>query len=332
MKLTRRTFQLLTGLALGALSLAQTPAHAQEKYPDRPIRIVVPWPAGTGIDVQMRAFSQAFSEKLGTPVVVDNRPGAGSLVGYELAARAAPDGYTLFAGTNAQFIHQYLMPNAKVDMLATMEPISMLFVMPQVLVVAANSQAKDMQGLVSMIKAQPGRFNYASGGVGSGAHVLSSAIATRNGLNVVHVPLGANAAGDLPAMLARGDVHFTIPIAGAVAPLINTGAVRALAVTSRSRLKQLPEVPTLAEVFNSERYATDSWNGLFVPVGTSPAIVAKLFAAAQQAVQSPAHLQSADKLYTSAQGSSSTKAFRDFLVAEVEKWRDIVKDSGAKIE
>ncbi|MDP3521192.1 MAG: tripartite tricarboxylate transporter substrate binding protein [Hydrogenophaga sp.] len=318
--------------AIGCLAVAATPAVAQDKYPDRPVRIVVPWPAGTGIDVQMRAFSQAFSEQLGAPVVVDNRPGAGSLVGYESAARAAADGYTLFAGTNAQFIHQYLMPNAKVDMLKSMEPISLLFVMPQVLVVASNSPAKDMQGLVAMIKAQPGKFNYASGGVGSGAHVLSSAIATRNGLNLVHVPLGANAAGDLPAMLARGDVHFTIPIAGAVAPLINIGAVRPLAVTSRARLKQLPSVPTLAEVFGSERYATDSWNGLFVPAGTPAPIVEKLFAVAQQAVNSSQHLASADKLFTTAQASQSPKAFREFLNTELDKWRDIVKDSGAKLE
>lgn len=328
----RRTLTKLACLAAGVLAVALAPAQAQDKYPERPIRMVVPWPTGTGIDVQMRAFSQIFSEKLGVPVIVDNRAGAGSLVGYETASRAAPDGYTVFAGTNAQFIQQHLMPNAKVDMLASMEPVSMLFLMPQVLVVAANSPAKDMQGMISMIKSQPGRFNYASGGVGSGAHVLSSAIATRNGLNLVHVPLGANAAGDLPAMLARGDVLFTIPIAGAVAPLINTGAVRALAVTSRVRLKQLPNVPTLAEVFNSERYATDSWNGLFVPAGTPATIVNKLFAAAQQAVHSPQHLQAAEKLFTAPLGSESPKAFREFLTGEAVKWRDIVKDSGAKLE
>jgi tripartite-type tricarboxylate transporter receptor subunit TctC len=318
--------------AVACLAAALAPAMAQDKYPDRPVRIVVPWPAGTGIDVQMRAFAQAFGESLGAPVIVDNRPGAGSLVGYTLASRAMADGYTVFAGTNAQFIQQYLMPNAKVDMLKSMEPVSLLFVMPQVLVVASNSPAKDMQGLVSLIRAQPGKFNYASGGVGSGAHVLSSAIATRNGLGVVHVPLGANAAGDLPNLLASGEIHFTIPIAGAVAPLINTGAVRALAVTSRTRLKQLPSVPTLAEVFNSERYATDSWNGLFVPAGTPPAIVEKLFTAAQQAVNSSQHLASAENLFTSAQGSQSPKAFREFLVTESEKWRDIVKDSGAKLD
>lgn len=326
------TFKKVALVAMGTLALAFGSAQAQDKYPERPVRLVVPWPAGTGIDVQMRAFAQVFSEKLGTPVVVDNRPGAGSLVGYELASRAPADGYTVFAGTNAQFIHQFLMVNAKVDMLKTMDPVSMLFLMPQVLVVAANSPAKDMQGFVAMVKAQPGKFNYASGGVGSGAHVLSSAIATRNGLDVVHVPLGANAAGDLPTMLARGDVHFTIPIAGAVAPLIKAGAVRPLAVTSRTRLKQLPDVPTLAEVFGSERYATDSWNGLFVPAGTPAPIVEKLFAAAQSAVQSSQHQASADALLTTAQGSQSPKVFRDFLVGELNKWRDIVKDSGAKLE
>jgi tripartite-type tricarboxylate transporter receptor subunit TctC len=133
-------------------------------------------------------------------------------------------------------------------------------------------------------------------------------------------------------MLARGEVHFTIPIAGAVAPLINNGAVRPLAVTSRARLKQLPSVPTLAEVFGSDRYATDSWNGLFVPAGTPAPIVEKLFAVAQQAVNSSQHLASADNLFTTAQASQSPKAFSEFLNTELDKWRDIVKDSGAKLE
>jgi tripartite-type tricarboxylate transporter receptor subunit TctC len=324
---------LLAGLvALAVSCLAPAPrAAAQEAYPKGPVRIIVPWGPGSGIDVQTRAFAQAFSEALGAPVFIDNRSGAGSHLGFELAAQAKPDGYTLFVGTNAQFIHQFMRTNNRHELLKDMAPVTQLFWLPQILVVAPDSPAKDVPGLIALARAKPGSLNYGSGGIGSGSHVLASAIATRNRLELVHVPL-RTLTNDLVPMLGRGDIHFSFPITSLAAGPLKQGSVRALAVTSKSRLRQFPEVPTLAEVFGDMRYATDSWNGLFVPAGTPQPIVQKLFEAATRAVDSPQHLRSAETLFTTAAKSRSPEDFGEFLRAESQKWREIVRDSGARAD
>jgi tripartite-type tricarboxylate transporter receptor subunit TctC len=323
---SRRT--LLVGLvALAAASVA----GAQEAYPARPVRIIVPWGPGSGIDVQTRAFAEAFSRQLGAPVVIDNRSGAGSHLGFELAAQAKPDGYTLFVGSNAQFIYQFMRSNNRYELLKDMAPVTQMCWLPQVLVVAPGSPAKDLPGLIALARAKPGKLNYGSGGVGSGSHVLASAIATRNRIDVVHVPL-RTLTNDLVPMLDRGDIHFAFPITSLAAGPLKQGSVRALAVTSRTRLRQFPDVPTLAEEFGDPRYATDSWTGLFVPAGTPHAIVQKLFEAASRAVDSPQHLSSAETLFTTAVKSRSPSDFGEFLRAEAQKWRDIVRDSGAQAD
>jgi tripartite-type tricarboxylate transporter receptor subunit TctC len=212
-----------------------------------------------------------------------------------------------------------------------MEPVTLLFSLPQVLVVPRNSPARDVAGLVAQARANPGKLNYASGGIGSGSHVLASAIAVRNGLQVVHVPTRSLTA-DIVPMMERGDVHFSFPVTSVVAGPIQQGTLRAIAVTSRTRLPQLPDVPTLAEAFKDERYATDSWNGLFVPAGTPAPIVRKLFDAAVYAVQSKQHLAAAENLLSPAATSRSPAEFGDFLRAESVKWREIVRDSGAKLD
>ena len=332
MNLTLRSLlRVATLLAASAALGALQPALSQDRFPERTIRVIVPWTAGSSIDVQTRAFAQAFSEQIGAPVIVENKSGTGSLLGYEYAAQAKPDGYTLFAGTNAQFIHQYLQVNSKVDLLKGMEPVTMLFWLPQVLVVAKSSPVKDVAGLITQARNNPGKLNFASGGIGTGSHVLASAIASRYGLNVVHVPVRSFASEGIP-MLERGEVHFGFPVTGLAAARIQQGTLRAIAVTSKARLRQLPDVPTLAESFKDERYAVDSWNGLFAPAGTPAPIVQKLFAAATKAVVSRQHMAAAESLFTQAAASQSPEEFREFLRAESIKWRDIARDSGAKID
>lgn len=306
-----------------------TPALAQQSYPDRPVKIIVPWSAGSGIDVQVRQFARQFADALGATVVVENKAGAGSQVGYEVAVQAQPDGYTLFAGTNANFIHQYMRPSSKIDLARDMTAVSFMFWMPQVLVVAADGPAKDVASLISWAKENPGRLNYGSGGVGSGSHMIASAIATRNGLDVVHVPLRSLTAEHGP-MLSRGDIHFTVPVTGVAAAQLSRGVVRALAVTSEKRLPQWPDVPTMAEAFNDDRYVINSWTGLFTPAGTPADIVQKLAEAAAKAVESPAHRASADTLFFSIDDApaSNPEEFGRFVRAESEKWRQIVAESG----
>lgn len=332
MMMRRRMLAVMRAAALTlSIGMLGPVANAQDAYPSRPVRVIVPWGAGSGIDVQTRVFVQALGEALGAPIFVDNKSGAGSLIGYQAAVQAKPDGYTLFVGTNSQFIQQYLHPDMNLDLLRDMIPVTLLYWMPQVLVVNPNGPIKDVPGLIALARSKPGALNYGSGGVGSGSHVLAAAIATRNQLNMVHVPL-RSLTSDLVPMLKRGDIHLSFPVTSLAAGPINQGAARPIAVTSPKRLPQWPDVPTLAEVFKDDRYATDSWNALFVPAGTPQPIVRKLFDAAVKAVQSPQHLKSAAALYTVPATSRSPEEFAEFLRGESVKWRDIVRDSGAKID
>lgn len=329
--MTRTFLRAALGIAtLAALSLAITPARADD-YPSRPIKIIVPWGAGSGIDVQTRQFATAFAEAIGGPVVVENRTGAGSQIGYEFAARAEPDGYTLFAGTNANFIHQFLRPTSKIDPLKDMAPITMINWLPSVLVVANASPVRSVDDLVAMAKSKPGALAYGSGGMGAASHLLASAIVSRNNLQVTHVPLRTLTA-DLAPMLTRGDIHFAFPVTSVAANQINAGTVRPIAITSARRHPQWPDVPTLAEAFKDERYVADSWNGLFAPAGTPEAILRKVFDAAVKAVDSPIHHSSAKTLLTIPEKSDSPADFRKFLEREAIKWRDMVADSGIKAE
>ncbi|WP_187272142.1 Bug family tripartite tricarboxylate transporter substrate binding protein [Zeimonas arvi] len=331
MTVTRRLLRAMLAMGtLAAVSLALSPARAAD-YPTRPIKLIVPWGAGSGIDVQTRQFATAFAEAIGGPVVVENRTGAGSQIGYEIAARAEPDGYTLFAGTNANFIHQFLRPTSKIDPLKDMAPITLVNWLPSVLVVAKDSPVRSVDDLVALARSRPGALAYGSGGMGAASHLLASAIVSRNGLDVAHVPLRTLTA-DLAPMLARGDIHFAFPVTSVAANQIAAGTVRPIAITSAQRHPQWPDVPTLAESFKDERYVADSWNGLFAPAGTPEPILRKIFAAAVKAVDSPLHQASARTLLTIPEKSDSPAAFRKFLEREALKWRDMVVDSGIKAE
>lgn len=323
----RFTFKMLAvfSLSLTVGLAASDVAHAS--YPERPVKIIVPWGAGSGIDVQVRQFAQPFAEALGTAVIIENRSGAGSQLGYEAATRAEADGYTLFAGTNANFIHQYMRPSTDIDPVRDLAPISFLFWMPSVLVVAGDSPAKDVAGLVEWARSKPGELNYGSGGVGAASHLLASTIVSRNDLFVEHVPL-RNLTADLAPMLSRGDIHFALPVTGVAAAQLNQGTVRALAVTSRERLPQWPEVPTLAESFNDDSYSIDSWTGLLAPAGTPQEIVDKLHRAAVTAADSPQHRAAAENFFTIVATSRDPGEFAAFLREESLKWRGIVSESG----
>ena len=320
----KQIFKLLTAAAATVCFFG--PAFAQDTFPSRPIKIIVPWGAGSGIDVQVRQFADEFGKVLKTPVVVENKVGAGSQIGYEVAALAEPNGYTLFAGTNANFIHQQLHPRAKLDPVRDLAPITMMFWMPSVLVVAKNSPAKDIPSFISWVKQTPKGVNYGSGGVGSASHLLAAMIGHRNHLNVTHIPLRTLTA-DLGPMLTRGDIGFALPVTGVGAAQIDQGNVRPLAVTSTKRLPEWPDVPTLAEAFKDDIYLADSWTALFAPKGTPPQVLDKLYAAAVQAVESKPHLQAARLFHTIPTASPSRADFAKLFRAEGDKWRNIVTES-----
>ncbi len=320
MKQWIKVFAVLA-LSAGSAVMAQT-----SNFPSKPIKLIVPWGAGSGIDVQVRQYAEGLGKALNTPVVVENKVGAGSQIGYEIASRSPADGYTLLAGTNANFIHQHLQPQAKINPLRDMAPISMMFWMPSVLVVAEGSPVKDVSSMISWLRNYPGGGNFGSGGVGAASHLLAEMINRHNDLKLTHIPLRSLTA-DLGPMLTKGDIQFAIPVTGVAAAQIGQGNVRPIAVTSSKRLPQWPDVPTLSEAFQNPSYEADSWTALFAPKGTPEPVLEKLHAAAVKASQSAEHIKSAKFFQTIQAHSESRAEFAEFFGNEAEKWGRIAVES-----
>ena len=263
-------FRLLSTLALTALAGT---ASAQD-YPARPIRIVITFPAGGPSDVVVRTIGQRITENWGQPIVVDNRGGGGGIVGTEIVAHAAPDGYNLLVGTaGGMSINPALHPKLSYDPLRDFAPVAMLVLNPQILVVHPAFPAASVKELVALAKAKPGQYNYASAGSGTATHLGMELFKATTGINVVHVPYkgGAPATTDLIA----GQVQMLFVSIPSVMPHVKAGKLRAIAVGSAKRSRSAPDVPTVAESgYPGFEYA--NWNALFAPAKTPAAIVARL--------------------------------------------------------
>jgi len=303
---------------------------AQEVYPSRPVRLIVPFAAGGGPDAQARQFAPRLAEALGGNVVVENRVGAAGTIAAISVAQSPADGYTLLSGSSVHLVLKHLNPSAKYDPLTSFEPVTLTTAGPSVLVVAADSPAKDLKGLEAMLRTQPGKLNYGSGGIGTPAHLAPAAMLKTIGAEAVHVPYKGSV--DIVPALMAGQIQFAFPIAGTALPQIRAGKVRALAVTSAARIAQLPEVPTLKEAYGADLLVIDSWGCVWVPRGTPRPIIAKLFAAVVKAHQDPALRAFYEQLGSSVRLSASPEEFAAFVRAENAKWGELVRLSGAKVE
>lgn len=301
------------GLGIGLRSTSAT---------EQTVRLLMPFAAGGGPDLLARNAAPELACALGTPVVVDNRPGAGGTVAAELAMRAAPDGHTLFVGTSAHVVNQLMLPAARFDVLADFTPVSLMWQSPAVLVVSGASPLRSVEALVNRLRAEPGKANYASGGVGTAAHLAGGAFVKVLGLDAVHVPYRGSV--DVPAALSSGDALFAIPVASAVLPAVRDGRLRALAVTGSTRLAQLPDVPTLHERFGSELLVQLSWGGLWLPAGAGAALVERIHRANATAMQVPAVRRFHEDSGTEAIVSASPAEFQAFMQAEQRKWRQVL--------
>jgi len=266
---------IATGAALAAslLAAAAGPAQAQD-YPNKPIRIVVPYSAGGMTDVVARVIGQKLGERLGQPVVVDNKPGAATIIGAEAVATAKPDGYTLLAATNTTLtINAWLYPSLRYDPVKSFTPIALVAAAPSVIVVHPAVPAKTLDELVKLGRSKAGNLSYASYGNGSSAHLAGEMLRTRTQMEVLHVPYK----GSAPAKTAviAGEVSMTFEPAFTGVPQINGGQLRALAVMSGKRSAALPDVPSVAEL-GYPGMEMSAWVGLVAPAGTPPAIVSKL--------------------------------------------------------
>jgi tripartite-type tricarboxylate transporter receptor subunit TctC len=312
--------------AASALALGPLAVRAADGFPSKPVRVISPYAAGGGPDVQLRQAGPALGEALGQSIVIENKVGAAGVLAAQYVAQAAPDGYTLLMGSNTHLIQKILQPELKFDPIADFVPVSNFASSPTVLVVRADSPYQTLEDLVADAKAKPGQMNYGSGGIGTSAHLAGATLTSLAGLKVTHIPLKGSV--EIAASLLRGDTQFAFPVAGTGVPQVKGGKLRALAVTSRQRLRQLPEVPTLHERLKNELAVQESWFGLWAPARTPPEVVAVLFAAATRTLKTPALQAAFEAAGNEAAISESPLAFAAFVRSENRKWAEIVKLAG----
>ena len=313
--------------ALAGALLAPPALHAEESWPSRPVRLVVPFIPGSAPDINARQLAEALSGRLGQPMVVENRPGAAGNIGFSYVARQAPaDGHTLLWGTGSLSVNPALYGRVDYDTLADFTPIALAFGMTNVVIVRPDGPIRDVEGLVAQLRADP-RTPYASGGFGSAAHLTVALFLARSGTQAEHIPF--RGAPDIVNAVRAGTVAFGMPQLQVALPLLRAGQLRALAVTSARRAEQLPDTPALAETLPGFEYF--SWMGLLGPARLPPGIVARLDAAAQQALADPAFRARVTADGTTIMGLGPD-AFRAFLPADLERGREVVRISGARIE
>jgi tripartite-type tricarboxylate transporter receptor subunit TctC len=302
---------------------------ADDPYPTKPIKLTVPFPPAGGTDVLSRALAQSITTHTKWLFVIDNRPGAGGNIGLDAVAKSSPDGYTIAMGQTANLaVNPALYPSMPFDPLKDFEPIALVSSQPLILVVAANSPYQTLKELVTAAKAKPGQLNMGSPGGGTIGHVGGELFQRRAGVKFAHIPYK----GAAPAVtdLMGGNVDLYFGNSQSVDGLVKGGRIRALAVTSPKRLKNMPDVPTVAES-GYPGFEAATWSGLVAPKGTPRAIVDRLNAAANTALKSPEMLAKLDADGSEPLGGSPQR-FADFLKAEHAKWGAIIRDAGIKLE
>jgi tripartite-type tricarboxylate transporter receptor subunit TctC len=315
--------------ALAALALA-APAAAQE-YPSKPIRIIVPYTAGGGVDIVARLLGEKLRESLGQAVIVDNKPGASGMIGAQAAAKSAPDGYTLVlsaAGEIAVNPHLY-KKQMQYDPEKDLVPVSLVVKVPNVLVVNPDVPAKTTADLVAYAKANPGKLTYSSSGVGNPQHLNGELFNKLAGTDITHVPY-KGAAQQLTDVTAK-QVTMTFTSVAAAQQFIKSGQLRPIAVTSAKRVASLPDVPAIAEFKPLAGYELVNWFGLFAPAKTPDAVIKKVNAAVTKALRDPDLVKKLE-----AQGAEPTPStpeeFRQFAGAESKKFAKIIADANVKLE
>jgi tripartite-type tricarboxylate transporter receptor subunit TctC len=313
-----------------ALALVATAAGAQaQNYPNKPIRLVCPFPPGGAVDIASRQVAQALSQQLGQPVTVDNRPGAGGNIGAEIVAKSAPDGYTLLMATsNILAINPALYSKVPFDSIKDFAPISLVVSLNNVLVLNPGVPYKSVQEVIAAAKAQPGKLTYASAGNGTSIHLSGELFKSMAGVDMLHIPYK----GSAPAVadLLAGQVNMMFDNIPSSLPQIKAGKLRALAVTGSKRAHSLPDLPTIAEAA-IPGYESYVWFGVVAPAGTPPEIIKRLNAELVKAAAAP---EFRDRLM--GQGydvlSSTPEQMTASIRSEMAKWSAIVKASGARVD
>lgn len=317
----------LAAVAFIAVAQAASPLHAQD-YPTRPVQIIVPQPPGGGTDIITRIFADQLSKQLGQTFVVENRAGAGTVVGSVAAAKAAPDGYTLLAGLTANMaVNPSLFANLAYDPIRDFTAVGMMAEFPFVIVVSKDFPAHSVKELIALAKAKPGEINFASAGNGSGQHLSAELFKLMTGTNLTHVPYRGAAPAYTDVISGRTPVFFD-NLSSALGQ-IRGGSVRALAVTSKERAPLLPDVPTVGDTVPG--YQNTVWFGLWAPKQTPPAIIAKLHAAIEKSVADPT-VQDRIKKDAGLPMTTPLADIEPMVKAAIAKWADVVKRANISVK
>jgi len=310
----------------GAVANAQSPAAG---YPDRPIRLVVPYPPGGGTDLIARSLAQKLTEAFGQQVIVENRAGANGNIGMDFVAKSAPDGHTLVLGLTGQFaVNPGLYKKLSYDPVKDFAPVALVASNPYILVVHPSLPAKSVKELIALAKARPGQLAFSSSGNGGGAHLATEMLKTLARIDMVHVPYK----GAAPAItdLIAGQVQLSFTVWTTAGPHVKTGRLRALGVTTKQRSSVIPDLPSIAETVPG--YDTSVWYGVAAPAGTPAAIVAKLNAEILRVLAAPEFRQRIGGVEPVDPSHRSPGQFGDFIRSEIVKWAKVIKDSHVKID
>ena len=310
-------------LWLLCLPLCAAPAWSQPAWPARPIRVIVPTSPGGGTDIVTRALGARVGEALGQPVLVENRPGAGQILGTELVARSAPDGYTQLMAASAIVLNQVLAKKPPYDTLRDFVPVTLAASLPNVLTVHPSLPVKSVKELIALARARPGQLNYSSAGSGTSPHMSMELLISMAKLDIAHVAYKGT--GPATADLLAGHVQLSMPNTLTAAAHLRSGRLRALGVTSAKRATGLPDVPTIAEA-GLPGYEAIQWYALFAPAGTPREIVGRMQAEVARALQSP-ELRERLAADGAEAGGMAPEAFAAFVRAEIDKWSRVVREA-----
>ena len=313
--------------ALSAAALASTGARAADPFPSKPVRIIVPYAAGGGPDVLVRQIGPRLGEALGQAVVLENKVGAAGVLAAQFVAQSPADGYTLLMGSNTHLIQKIMQPDLKFEPLTDFVPVSNMAASPTLMVVRADGPYHKVADVIAAGKANPDKVNSGSGGIGTSAHLAGATLTVLGGFKATHIPLKGSV--EITASLLRGDTDYAFPVAGTGVPQVKGGRLRALAVTGRNRLKELPDVPTLNELMRNELAVQESWFGFWAPARTPPAAIARLHAAVNKVLADPDVKAQFESAGNTAAVTESPQAFAAFVRSENRKWAEIVKLTGA---
>ena len=315
--------------ALMILPFVYAGCAGAQNYPNRPIRLIIPWPSGGGTDVTFRLWASQLAEDLGQQIVVDNRSGAGSIIGLDIVAKAQPDGYTLGASNIAFGANPFLRSKMPFDTEKDLIPVSMTAFVPMVLTVHPSMPAKSLQELLALAKAKPGTINYASAGNGSASHLVTELLLDVTGAKMVHVPYKGGAPANIAGI--SGEVKMVFVAISAGIGYIKTGKLKALAISTLKRHPALPDVPTIAEGIGQPDFQVSEWHGVVVPKGTPRAVISRLHKGIAKVLAMPDVRKRIQAAGAQPLGTTPEEMAK-YLKNELTRWERVIKAVGIRLD